>query len=202
MARAAQRLRTLLAMAAAGLFAAVGLAACDGGGDEPTPTGSPSEAESPSAEETPTQEIDPPVPPNAIARDDVHGAEAAAEYFLKLYVYAYQTGGLAELEQMSHAECRFCQSVTTSVSTLYSDGGRSTGGAITIRSAEGHEPIERNPYYRVDVVIEQSPSTEVAGSGEIVESEGGERLMVFAIGRGENEWKVRAVQVEEGDADV
>ena len=200
-----RRNRSLLVLAA-GLVLAGELAACTNGeGAEPdpaetltsiAPTGDPSGE--PTADRP---EVEKPVPPDAMARDDVAGAEAAAQYFLELYTYAFISGDLSTWTEMAHPECAFCTGVAEDVNALHEDGGSLHGGAMTLRSVEGRPPLDGNDYFRVDIELMQAPSTQTAGDGAITENDGGENHLIFAVGRTESGWQIREVQIEDAGWD-
>src|SRR5690554_3704314 len=115
MALGERHTRRRLAAGSVGALLALALASCTTD-DEPNPGTAPPATESSSpASEEPTEvgtsgrpEVEKPAPPDAMRRDDVAGAEAAAQYFLQLYPYVYATGDLSEWEAMSDPECVFC----------------------------------------------------------------------------------------------
>ncbi|WP_341358559.1 DUF6318 family protein [Georgenia sp. M64] len=203
-----RRPRTIVGATAA-LTLSILLGGCtDGSAGTPTPTVSASEA--PSVEPSsaapeptttaPSAEVEKPVPPEAMRRDDVAGAEAAAQYFLKLYQYAYASGSTAEIRAMSDPECDFCTDVVSDVEELYGAGGSAEGGDFSVLDATAHPPLQGNEYFRVDLLAEEGPSRRVEGSGSSSTASGGRSVLIFAIGRAVDEWLVREVQVEDGEA--
>jgi hypothetical protein len=132
MALGERRPRTIVGATAA-LSVSLLLGGCtDGSAETPTPTVSTSEAQSvePSSaapEPTtaaPSAEVEKPVPPEAMRRDDVAGAEAAAQYFLELYPYAFATGDFEDWKAMSDPACEFCSGVAKDADELHAGGGR------------------------------------------------------------------------------
>ncbi|MCK6211968.1 hypothetical protein KZX45_15590 [Georgenia sp. EYE_87] len=202
--RQGDKLHRRLMVLGAVLGLAGGLAACtSGGGAEPEPSTSSGVTSAPTAvpSDEPTSErpeVPKPVPPETMARDDVAGAEAAAQYFLELYPYVYATGDLSEWKAMSEPECVFCQSVIDEVTEQRRLGGTTTGGGVELESIQGFDRLEGNDYFRVDALVNQAESTHKDKDGSVTKSEpGGENLLIFAIGRADGDWSVRAVQVEE-----
>lgn len=126
-------------------------------------------------------------------RDDVEGAKAAAQYFLSLYPYAYNTGDLTEWRAMSHPECVFCASVIENVEALHAQGGYQTGGEITWLSVEGAGATTGTA--SVDAVAEQTPTALVIGS-EVEEVSSGGRASLFIDLIWSNGWQIRGVDVE------
>ncbi|TRW46272.1 DUF6318 family protein [Georgenia yuyongxinii] len=205
--------RRVTVRAVAVVAAVMMLAACSATADpaESTPSGTatasakPSEPTEPSATVDPTVSAPPeakkPERPDAMRRDDVAGAEAAAQYFLLLYPYVYASGDLAEWEAMSHPECVFCAGVFESVEELHGRGGYAEGGEIAIERVAGREPLDGNDFYRVDISASEASSqineTEAAG----VERSGGKNLLIFAVAREGGSWRIRGVQVESPASD-
>ncbi|GAA4287372.1 DUF6318 family protein [Georgenia daeguensis] len=198
-----ERLHRRLTVLGAVLVLAGGIAACtSGGGAEPDPTaGATGTATAPPSEDPPAErpEVEKPVPPETMARDDVAGAEAAAQYFLELYRYTYATGDLNAFQEMSHADCIFCSEVADDVSALYGKGGYVKDGAFTVERVSGQAPVEGNDFYRVDLLVTEAPSVRFEGSGDSQERSGGSNLLIFAVGRADTGWMVREVQIEEPD---
>lgn len=131
-------------------------------------------------------------------RGDLDGAEAAAQYFLQLYPYAYNTGDLTEWEAMSHPECAFCASVIDRVTALHAEGGYETGGEMVVEEVTASEPVPGNDFFGVDLVVDQRPGTKHTPDGQTVEEFGGLHVAVMVALRfdGEN-WAIREVSIEE-----
>ncbi len=127
-------------------------------------------------------------------RDDVEGAKAAAQYFLSLYPYAYNTGDLTEWKAMSHPECVFCASVIENVEALHAQGGYQTGGEITWLNVEGAGNASTGTA-SVDAVAEQAPTAQVIGS-QVEEISAGGRASVYIDLIWSNDWQIRGVDVE------
>lgn len=173
----------------------LGLVSCTTASDDPTPSPTRPITETPSATPTPSPSRSaPPDRPEAMARDDLAGAMAAAEYFLELYPYAYNTGDLTEWRAMSHPECIFCASVIENVEKLHSEGGFQTGGEIEwFRTAATSS--EHSGQFSVDAVASQAPTHEVVGDTTSLVSEGGAATLYFDLVR-DSTWKIRGVDVE------
>ena len=131
-------------------------------------------------------------------RDDVEGAKAAAQYFLSLYPYAYNTGDLTEWKAMSHPDCVFCASVIENVEALHAQGGYEIGGDLTFESVTGSDPVDGNAFFGVDVTVIQGPGVKYGVSGAEIETFDGERAMAyFALApSSETTWLVREVTIE------
>lgn len=126
-------------------------------------------------------------------RDDVEGAKAAAQYFLSLYPYAYNTGDLTEWRAMSHPECIFCASVIENVEALHAQGGYQTGGEITWLSIEARNG-ELGEFF-VDIRAEEAPALEWLNGSSTEASSGGVSDLYFDLVAA-NGWSVRGVGIQ------
>ncbi|WP_143427054.1 DUF6318 family protein [Georgenia soli] len=185
---------------AVGLALVGGLAACTSGeGAEPGPTESSASAAptaEPSGEPTADRpEVEKPVPPDAMARDDVAGAEAAAQYFLELYPYVYATGDLSEWKAMSDPECVFCKDVFDDVGALHAAGGYQDGGSFTITRVASQPPEDGSQYFAVWIDAEEDAVRRLSDDGsQIGSSTGGPIEVDMAVYRAEQGWLVRGVE--------
>src|SRR5690606_33992132 len=96
---------------------AVALAAgCTTPDDEPTPTAAPA-TPVPDPEPEPTEQLpeEPEAPLPRTGTPDERDAEAAGEFFLRLYEYTVMTGDARQWKERSHPECGFCNNVIESV---------------------------------------------------------------------------------------
>jgi hypothetical protein len=180
------------------LAAAALLAACTAKAEpqplpEPTATPtSPAVSEEATASERP--EVEKPMPPDAMRRDDVAGAEAAAQYFLQLYPYVYATGDVAEWKAMSHPDCVFCDGVASRATEIHDSGGRQIGGSLVINRVDSRPPTDESAYFAIWVDASESPVERTNGSGETTESfDGGLVEFDFALMRSGDSWLVRGV---------
>lgn len=182
------------------------LAGCTGSnGAEPTPSVTSTDAAD-GPTETPTQtatatpevpEVEKPTPPDAMRRDDIAGAEAAATYFTQLYMYVYATGDLVQWEAMSHPECMYCASVVENLASLAEAGQHLEGGETEIVRVSGREPLPGNEFYAVDVEVAQQPTFIVNAEEREVDTSGGNAVLSYAVGRGSDSWIIRGVDVED-----
>lgn len=173
-----------------------------------TDSATPAASSSPSptvASPTATPEPSPsrsaaPQRPATMDRDDVEGAIAAAQYFLELYPYAYNTGDLTEWKALSHPECIFCASVVEGVEELHASGGYQTGGEIEWVSVSAQSGIS-DSRAAVDLIArQQSTQQHALDSSEEVSAGGQARLFVDLV-QSEG-WLVRGVDVEVLDQEV
>ncbi len=154
---------------------------------DPTPTPSPT----PSPTSTPL-----PVRPTAMDEVSVDGAIAAVTYFMELYPYAYNTGDVTELKELSHPECIFCKSVTDETEQLHARGEHQEGSATRVRSARGTE-VNPGYWYSVDASVEQDGWQILDTGGNVI---GGEPTvmktyaMTFAVVYQGGRWLVRGAE--------
>ncbi|MFC8190219.1 DUF6318 family protein [Cellulomonas sp. NPDC057328] len=164
----------------------------------PTGTHSPSaSADAPSATPTASPAPDvsvPPARPDAMATPSADGAAAAASYFLQLYPYAYASGDLSEWDSMSDPACGFCTNVRSNVTRLQETGHRDDESTVTVVSQSAAEIVAGESYSAL-VVVDQTPSRELAPDGTVVSSdEGGRFEMTFALSWKDG-WRVAEVDV-------
>ena len=191
------RLRAALGATALALCA-IGLAACTEPLGTPDPTGSPVPSAGPSSPPPRPSPSPSPALPAAAERSDLEGAIAAAQHFLELYPYAYNTGDLATWKAMSHPECVFCASVVENVEELHSAGGYEVGGHFTFETVTAREPLPGNEFFAVDFTVRQDPWTTLDASGEVAEeNSGGSFAILTAVAHTPSGWLVRAVSHEE-----
>ncbi len=102
--------KSIVGAALGAVLIAVGLSGCGEGNTKPTPSPtasvkelnaseSPSETPTPEQKPTPPVDVDPPERPAAMDNADEAGAVAAAEYYLRLTVYAAATGDTSNLKR-------------------------------------------------------------------------------------------------------
>lgn len=202
-----RRPRTIVGATAA-LSVSLLLGGCtDGSAGTPTPTVSASKA--PSVEPSsaapeptsaaPSAEVEKPVPPEAMRRDDVAGAEAAAQYFLELYPYVYATGDLTEWDAMSDPECKFCESVRNEVGALHSAGGRFDGAAVSVESMSS-TPADGRGLFRIDARVREGEFSRIEASGsEPKRIAAAVHDLTLALFHAES-WQVREAGVESSEA--
>ncbi|WP_447925044.1 DUF6318 family protein [Georgenia muralis] len=201
MALGERRPRTIVGATTA-LTLSILLGGCtDGSAGTPTPTVSaleapsvePSSAAPEPTSAAPSAEVEKPVPPEAMRRDDVAGAEAAAQYFLELYPYVYATGDLTEWDAMSDPQCKFCAGVRTKSRELQDLGGRQEGGRMSIIAIDSRPP-ETSEHFAVWIDAEEEATRRLDSSGNVIEEfPGGTIEFDIAIAWTGSDWIVRGV---------
>ncbi len=154
--------RSLAGVVLGVVLVAGGLSGC-GGGAKPSPSPTKSVpvlgvSPSPSVGQRPTGpiDVDPPERPAAMDNADEAGAVAAAEYFLRLTVYASATGDTTELEAMSGEGCKFCQSYISSVEKLHEGGGWASLPKVELLGSAGRLTSSDPVQYQVELDTRKS----------------------------------------------
>ncbi|UNX55950.1 DUF6318 family protein [Georgenia sp. TF02-10] len=138
--------------------------------------------------------------PEAMERDDLEGAKAAAEYVLRLYPYVYASGDITEWNAMSKDGCKFCKSVADNVTKLHQEGGYSTGSEVVIESIEGRPPYGGHDYFEILIQGTATPSKRMNPDGSTLdEFEGGRALFYIAVTRVNDSWLIHGVATEPVD---
>jgi len=163
--------------------------------EEPTraTTVEPSEPEpsspAPAPEPTPWPE---PTRPPEMARNDVEGAKAAAEYFLALFTYVHLTGDLAAWNDISHPDCMFCSDVAVTVRELYGTGGYADGPVLEVNNIDGASPDGEYEFFSVWIDAEERQSARYDTSGEVIQTfERSDFEVDLALAWVDGEWRVR-----------
>ncbi|XAS68253.1 DUF6318 family protein [Micrococcaceae bacterium Sec5.7] len=179
------RLRTpAVAVLAAAVLA---LTACNGGGNPGgggSTSASPSVSATPSATPTPTptavykpadakgkaQNVPVPVLPAAAKAKTKAGLEAFAKYWYTLMNYAYESGDLKQVDDVTGSNCASCKRVRPTIEAWNSGGQWIVGGRLAIVSADSKFTADADgnyqaiiqyhrqaiSYHRADGGIEQS----------------------------------------------
>lgn len=131
---------------------------------EPTPA--PTTAPSPTATPTPTPEaITPPERPAEMDRNDEVGAIAAAEYFMQLAAYTFESGDLTEWDLVSSGTCAFCTNIREDVSAIYDAGGSLDRSMVELGTSRVLAYDESLLGYAVEVSYTLGPAVEYGADG-------------------------------------
>jgi len=176
--------RTAAALVVVPLFA---LASCGGDPHKPppyTPSPTPTESTSP----TPTGPVAPTLPAAAQG-----SSRAAAKAFVSWYVdalnYAQATGHVAEARSASAPSCAGCSSILDSLATLYSGGGKISGGAWK-PVGWGILVPRRGSDFAFTVTVRTGPQTVVDESGKRTTYPGGTDVYDMEVVRTSDEWRM------------
>lgn len=182
------------------VVACVALSACTNDDPAPDPTTTSAAAtEEPTADATTEPaEILPPEKPTLMDSNDAIGARAAAEYFLSLYGYVFQTGDLTEWDAMCHPESEFCTGVHEDVSGNVSNGYFQADGDVTFSVERVVDPSAEVDSYEVVGRLSQD-AFEIRGrDGTLATSGPGEvdtPTSVFVRLSEDGQWLIREIFV-------
>ncbi len=140
-------------------------------------------------------EVDPPERPAEMDRADEVGADAAAQYFLELYLYAYLTGDLTEWNAMSLEECEFCASVASDVESLTVDGGWADA-AVDIVDGQVWISDDDPNYYRVDFLARRTDAVRHEPDGSVTTYEDGDYALIFGLHHN-GQWMISSFDIVE-----
>lgn len=149
--------------------------ACTGGGaapsappsatQSPTPSPTPSATPSPAASYKPAdasgraQNVPMPVLPEAAKAETKEGAIAFAKHWYVLLNYAYQTGDLKPLDEVTATSCRLCSKVRPGILEWNSEGRWIAGGLVLAKGAFTEFVKTSEGSYQVTTQLEQSAGT-------------------------------------------
>src|SRR5699024_10860140 len=133
--------------------------------------------------------------PPEMERDDDVGAQAAAEYFMYAYTYAYGTADTGPLEQMSGTECNFCASAVAGVEAAHTDGDYMRAGdplILGMAAAPSDEP-EVDFLVRIDVLLPEMRTFDAEHNIAQIHPAGEVEAGLAMARQGEQWWVVGAV---------
>lgn len=161
-------------MAAVLAASALVLTACNGGGNppvnDPSASGSVSASASATPSPTPTasaaykpadakgkaENVPVPVMPEAAKVETKEGLEAFAKYWYSTLSYAYETGDLNPMNQVTGGGCRNCEEATKVITNWNSEGRWLEGGKVTTPAIETTFKVASDGNYQVVVQVQQS----------------------------------------------
>ena len=151
------------------------------------PASTPPPSPTPSATSTPL-----PIRPTAMDAVTVDGAIAAVTYFMELYPYAFNTGDVTQLKELSDPECIFCKSVTDHAEQMHARGEYQEGTTTRVLSSQGTE-VNPGYWFSVDAHVEQGGWQVLDAGGNVIESDPTTKMyaMNFAVIHQDGRWTVR-----------
>lgn len=169
----------------------------------PAPAPSGSVAPAPSETPVPGPTIAPP-PPRPVAPDTLddptpEGALSAIRYFYDLYPYAYATGDIEGLKDVSGNACGYCMKLMKRIEKLHADGGATSGLAVEVLSAE-YDPKSATPFYfEFQVDLEQKAGLmRRTNAGEVETSAALNARLNILLELGDT-WELTSVRGVRGD---
>ena len=197
--------RSIAGVALIGVLVTGGLSGCDGIGTDPTPSQTASvrtlgastllsETPTPGQQPTGLLDVDPPERPAAMDNADEAGAVAAAEYYLRLTVYAAATGDTTELEAMSGVDCAGCKNYISSVKDLYANGGWWTDmPEVTVEKSASRPIVNAINQYQVELAAVKSSYEYYDREGNLIAVDDESAIMGFIV-TDSNSWVVDVAQ--------
>ncbi|MGN5733330.1 DUF6318 family protein [Arthrobacter psychrochitiniphilus] len=136
---------------------------------EPAPTPA---VYKPATDKGPAENVPVPVLPDKATEFTKDGLIAFAEYWYSTLSYAYETGNVLPMQEISDPTCGSCDRVKNSVEPQYSDGGWLVGGLMVVHQSSStfHEMSDGS--YQAVVTIQQESVTAYDVDGA-VDSESG-----------------------------
>ena len=127
--------------------------------------------------------------------DGEGGAIAAAKYYLGLYLYVHETGDLTKWEAMALPGCDYCDSVGTTVSELFSEGGHYKMGKLEFVADPVADFVEGFHIWDVTLRVTIGKSQVFNAEGEVTEEYPATRnkLVVGVVHQG-GEWRVSGMR--------
>ena len=185
---------------AAGLIAALALAACSGGGPAPSATpASPTSTAVPSAPAPTTSKpiatIDPVLAriPAAARPETMEGAAEFAAFYLRQLNEASKAGDPAGLEGLAKPSCTMCKTFYDSVSALRAEGHRHAGDTLKVTSYETLSFVDERRTALVKVELFAVPIVDSTGrTADTTEADSGAFVATLAF---EGRWYISRLQV-------
>lgn len=173
------RSKYLRVILSTGLLGALLLSGCTSDITEPSPPATASvtsEASTPEAtraepseSQSPTEpKLEKPKRPTGIDKTDAEAAILTAEYFLDTYNYSMQTGSTEELQDLSAANCGFCEDTIREIKTLLQDNQRVLGGTVSRSEGRINPDHIGDPTIDVFIDVSQTPGSVTDESGTVI----------------------------------
>ncbi len=169
------------------------------GGVSSAPTPAPSGSPDPAASEAPVPvpTIGPP-PPKPVAPDTLddptpEGALSAIRYFYDLYPYAYATGDIEGLKDVSGNACGYCMKLMERIEKFNADGGAAAGFAVEFADAKYDEETATPFHVDFQVWFEVAPGVVRLSPGGEVEDVDGQKVELLISVELEQTWELGKV---------
>lgn len=173
-----------------------GTATAGGVSSAPTPAPSASPP-APSGTPVPGPTIAPP-PPKPVAPDTLddptpEGALSAIRYFYDLYPYAYATGDIEGLKDVSGNACGYCMKLMDRIEKFKADGGEAAGFVVEFADAKYDEETATPFHVDFQVWFEVAPGVVRLSPGGKVEDVDGQKLDLLISVDLEETWELGKV---------
>lgn len=135
--------------------------------------------------------------PSAADEDSESGAANFALYWVEVSDFASLTGETAELERISSKDCLGCREYIDYYESVYSNGGRLTGGEQTLQDVSTR-PSDDGAIIlvRAKVDLEKGSVQESSKSGVKATAAESNRI-VFRVRRQGDEWLMEEVALDD-----
>ena len=121
-----------------------------------TPTPTPTPVYKPADATGPAQNVPVPVLPEVAKTETKEGLEAFARYWYSTLSYAYETGDVEALNQVTGPDCGNCQAAEKIIRNWYTEGRWLEGGKIVTPAIESRFVKTSDGTYQVIVQVQQS----------------------------------------------
>lgn len=121
----------------------------------------------PATEQGPAENVPVPVLPQKAKEFSKEGLIAFAKYWYSTLGYAYETGSMTPLQEISDPSCSSCQRVKVSVDEQYGDGGWLVGGRMVIHQSSSTFNEMADGTYQAVLTIQQNKVTAYAIDGTV-----------------------------------
>ncbi|MGW6173818.1 DUF6318 family protein [Arthrobacter sp. NPDC055138] len=199
---------TVIFIAAA---AALALSACTGpAGAEPSAspapvasaptTQSPDQTYKPASEDGPAENVPVPVMPDEASLKSQQGLQAFLPYWFETVSYAYETGDLAPLEQITAPGCAICKEFKKTIQAGHDGDKWIVGGQIEPTEIEDRFVETADGKYAPIVFITQQPLVIYEGDKVVGEADGfvDPLLWVATVRYVEDHWIIEGVARPDG----
>jgi hypothetical protein len=123
--------------------------------------------------------------------DGAKGAEAAAQYFLRLDDYIQATNDTAEWEAMSHQECGYCSKRLDQARDLAAKKYQWQAGRTTTRVIETYVQDTTTGIWPIDVEVDQAAVEVIDSAGRTVYSENALVVaLAVEVARRDGDWVI------------
>lgn len=96
---------------------------------------------------TPKPPPPPPEPPEAMSQESDRGAVAAAGHYLRLMTYAFVTGEIGPMAEMSSSQCTGCDTLMRNIETIQDNGGRVVWPELSLQHVAVEAPTSDDGLY-------------------------------------------------------
>lgn len=178
----------------------------------PSPsTGAPTSADAgsassgayvPASADGPAQNVPKPEMPEVMKEETKEGAEAAVEYFWEAHYYAEQTGDTEVFDTLYSEYCEFCGLTSTSLKSIYEEGGWYTGAKVdidSIMSAKSESGFISTMLINSPAATGYTPTGAVAEGGMVEAETKSPWIAEVAYDAQHQTWKVDEMSYEGGD---